>query len=256
MRTVDFSRIIIDAVQLCGLDRDTISYATFSQLRDFASNRLKMVWEHDKFPDLMRLEEVTVTHDTANSIYYFVKPTHFGEIFNVWYQNPNATSRARSIAYKITSTDADDRIILGELYGGSVFVEYRIVPPELSGSLWNNTTTYYAVSQVYVDSGSNTGTLIPVVGKPYSANFFNCLIGPNNNTIPDQNPTVWSKVKIPYVFGQYLPRAVFADYLRSEGQFDSAQTAEAEAMHFIDLEVDKVVRQHGQIQTYNFIRTY
>jgi hypothetical protein len=256
MRTIDFSKILIDSVQLCGLDRDNISYATFSQLRDFASSRLKMVWEHDKFPDLMRLEEITVVEDTVNHIYYFVKPSHIGEIFNIFYQNPQSTSRARSLAYKITATDTDERVILGEFYGGSVFVEYRIVPPELSGTLWDNTTTYYAGSQVYCDSGSNTGTLTPVVGKPYTANFYTCLSGPNNNHIPEQNPTVWSKVKIPYVFGQYLPRAVFADYLRSEGQFDSAQTAEAEAMHFIDLEVDKVVRQQGQIQTYNFIRTY
>ena len=255
MRTIDFSRVLIDAVQLCGLDRDEITYATFSQLRDFASNRLKMAWEHDKFPDLMRLEEVTVTHDEVNSIYYFVKPSHIGEIFNIWYQNPQATSRARSIAYKITATDTDERVILGELYGGSVFVEYRIIPPELSGSLWDNTTTYYAGSQVYFDSGSNTGTLHPVVGKPYSANFYTCLLL-NNNHIPEQNPTVWSKVKIPYIFAQYISRAVFADYLRSEGQFDSSQVAEAEAMHFLDLEVDKVVRQQGQIQTYNFIRTY
>jgi hypothetical protein len=256
MRTVDFSRILIDSIQLCGLDRDTITYATFSQLRDFASNRLKMAWEHDKFPDLMRLQQVTVTHDEPNGIYYFVKPTNFGEIFNVWHQNPNSTSRAKSVAFKLTSTDTDDRVILGALYDGSVFVEYRIIPPELSGSLWNNTTTYYVGSQVYFDSGSNSGTFNPVDGKPYTANFYNCLIGPNNNHLPESNPTIWSKVKIPYVLGQYLSRAVFADYLRSEGQFDSAQVAEAEAMHFLDLEVDKVVRQQGQVQTYNFIQTY
>lgn len=256
MRTIDFSKILIDAIQLCGLDRDNITYATFSQLRDFASSRLKMAWEHDKFPDLMRLEQVTVTHDEVNGIYYFVKPTYFGEIFNIWYQNPQSTSRARSIAYKLTATDTDERVIVGELYGGSLFVEYRIIPPELSGTLWDNTTTYYAGSQVYFDSGSNSGTLAPVDGKPYSANFYTCLIGPNNNHLPASNPTVWTKVSIPYIFGQYLPRAIFADYLRSEGQFDSSQIAEAEATHFLDLEVDKVVRQQGQIQTYNFIRTY
>jgi hypothetical protein len=253
MRTVDFSKVLVDAIQLCGLDRLEIQNQTFMQMRDFATNRLKMAWEWDRFPDLMRTEQVAVLKD--GDINYFVKGTQMGEIFDVWNRHPAIGTRAINVGYTITTTDTEDRVIVGDNYNGILYAEYRINPPYLWGNLWSGTTEYHVGSQVYFDSGSNAGTYQPVDGHQHTANFYVCLTQ-NTNTNPEQNTTNWKKVAIPQIFGNYVSRGILADYLRSEGQFESAQVAENEAKHFLDVEIDKIVRQQGQIQKFNFIKTY
>ena len=83
MKSIDFSRILIDAVQICGLDRTDITYDTFCQIRDFANTRVRMAWEYDKWPDLVRFEPITV--QTDNIINYVVKPSGAGEVYAIWF---------------------------------------------------------------------------------------------------------------------------------------------------------------------------
>lgn len=253
MKTVDFSRILIDAIQLCGLDRDDITHETFSQMRDFANTRVKLAWEYDKWPDIVRFQQVTSQLD--GDITYVTKPADAGEVYAIWFKDPNATTRASSIDFSIVHTNTEERLVINKYTGGSLFIEYRLSPPVIEGDVWDSSTEYFAGSQVFFDSGSSSGVLMPVEGKPFTANFYKCKVN-NRNTDPNLNTTNWEKVNIPYIFGQYISRGCLADYLRSEGQFDSARVAEAEAQAFLDLEIDKVVRQQGQIQKYNFIQTY
>jgi hypothetical protein len=253
MKTIDFSRILIDAIQLCGLDRTDITYDTFSQIRDFANTRIRMAWEYDRWPDIVRFSPITVQKD--GNINYVVKPSGAGEVYSVWSNNPNETTRAINIDFAIVHTDTEERLILNGKVTDEMIIEYRLEPAVLEGDPWDSSTEYFAGSQVFFDSGSATGGLVQEEGKPFSGNFYVCLVK-NKNTDPSINTINWKKVNIPYIFGQYISRGCFADYLRSEGQFDSAQTAEAEAKYFLDLEIDKIVRQQGQIQKYNFFKTY
>jgi len=252
MKTVDFSKILVDTIQLCGLDRKEITDSTFGQFRDFASNRAIMAWEHDRWPDLIRYENISVV--TAGDVYYCLKPTGAGEVFAIYDLNPINKTRARNLNFLIQHTDTEERLILNVDHPDGVWIEYRIEPVVFNGEKWDSTVSYQVGSQCYFDSGSNSGTYQPITGKTFSGNFYTCLTA-NVNTNPSSSAN-WSKVKIPYIFGQYIARAVFADYLRSESQFDSAQFTEQEAKHFLDVEIDKVVRQQGQVQKINFIQPY
>jgi hypothetical protein len=253
MKTVDFSTVLNDTVQLCGLDAEEFSVSTFKQLRDFISGRLRMCWEHDRFPDIIRYENVAVI--TSNNVNYCVKPALAGDILAVWDRNPLVGTRAKSITFSIQVTDSEDRLVLLNSYANGVYVEYRTIPPVLTGTLWNTTQTYQVGSQAYFDSGSNSGILQPTEGKPFNANFYKCLTV-NTNELPETHPTIWEKIKIPYIFAQYLARGAFADYLRAESQFENAIIAEKEAESLLDAEIDKVIRQQGQLPKYSFIKSY
>jgi hypothetical protein len=253
MKTVDFSRILTEAIQLCGLDVSEVTVDTFGQIRDFASNRLKMAWEHDKWPDLTRYTERTV--QTDNNVSYITKPSDASEVFAVWDRDPNATTRAMNLDFKIVHTNTEERLVFKTSVVSSAWLEYRLEPITLTGTPWNSSTSYFVGSQVAFDSGSNSGSLEPVEGRPFSLKFYNCIKN-NTNTNPSTNTENWVEVKIPYLFTQYIARGVFADYLRSEGQFESAMQAEQEAKYFLDVEIDKIARQQSQVNRINFIKSY
>jgi hypothetical protein len=253
MKTVDFGRILTETIQLCGLDVSEVTVDTFIQMRDFASNRLKMAWEYDKWPDLTRYEERTVQKDS--NVSYLTKPSDASEVFAVWDRNPNETTRAMNLDFKIVHTNTEERLVFKTSVVSSAWLEYRIEPVTLTGTPWNSSITYYAGSQVAFDSGSNSGALEPVEGRPFSLKFYNCIKN-NTNTNPSTNTENWVEVKIPYIFTQYIARGVFADYLRSEGQFESAMQAEQEAKYFLDIEIDKLARQQSQVNRINFIKSY
>ena len=254
MRTADFSRILFESIQLCGLDRDEISNATFAQIRDLASMRLRFAWEYDTFPQVIRYSEETILTD-ANDAPYFLLPSDCGEIFNVWEKNPITTTRNAQITFLLTSTNSDDRAYLTVAKEGTVWVEYRTKAPELHGVVWDSTTQFVAGSQTYFDAGAISGTFKPVKGKPYSGNFYKALIN-NENHKPSEQPNDWAIIKIPHVFATYVTRGVYADYLRSEGQVENAKVAEQEAHAFLDEEIDKIARQQGQTRRINFINPY
>jgi len=253
MKTVDFTRILIDAIQLCGLDRTDITFDTFSQIRDFANTRVKMAWEYDRWPDIVRFNTVTVQTDGDTK--FLVKPSGAGEVYAIWSKDPNSSTRAINVDFSIVHTDTQERLIINGSSSEDMIIEYRLEPVVLDGDPWDSTVEYFAGSQVFFDSGSGTGGLNPEEGKQFSGNFYTCLVK-NTNTDPSLNTINWKKVNIPYIFGQYISRGCLADYLRSEGQFDSSQVAESEAKYFLDLEIDKIVRQQGQVQKYNYFKTY
>jgi hypothetical protein len=254
MKTTDFSRILVDTAQLCGLDREEITDSTFIQLRDFANTRIRLAWEYDRWPDFIRYTHIPTVSE-ADEVYYVNKPAGAGEVIGIYDRNPNANTRAINVGFSIVHTNSEERFVLSRSYPDGVWMEYRIEPITINGEKWNAATAYSVGSQVYFDSGSNSGSYHTVAGKPQRGNFYTC-ISANTNTNPAQSTSNWSIVNIPYIFSNYIPRGVFADYLRSEGQFDSARIAEGEAQSFLDLEIDKVVRQQGQTQRYNFIKSY
>ena len=253
MKTADFSTILNETVQLCGLDAEDFTVSTFKQLRDFISNRIRLAWEHDRFPDIVRYELIPVL--TINNVNYCVKPSAAGEVFALWDRNPLSGTRARQVTFHLQTTDTEDRLVVLKSYTDGLYIEYRTIPPVLTGLPWNENQPYSINSQCYFDSGSNSGSLQPTEGKPYSANFYKCLAA-NTNENPATHNQIWQEIEIPYIFAKYLARGAFADYLRSESQFDNAIIAEKEAEALLDAEIDKVIRQQGQIPRYSFIKSY
>ena len=63
-------------------------------------------------------------------------------------------------------------------------------------------------------------------------------------------------VEIPARFREYITNGVAADFVRSEGRLEDAQTYEMIAEAAIQQQIDVLIRQQGQIQRVNMLHTY
>lgn len=254
MRTINFSDILYRAVTLCGLDRSAIQDSTFRMVRDFASQRIAHIWEQEPWPDIVRVAEMTPATD-VDGVNYVNLTSSMGDILQVYSLNPKVTARAVPVAYYLDDDGTNRRIIVMD--GTTpVWVEYRQPKPDLFGEPYSATATYGVGAQIYFDTGTGTGSYLPSTTAASAGNFYTCTTTTTQGQSPNTTPGSWSIVKIPYFCGDYVTKAVFSDYLRTEGQIDNAAMAEAEAENVKMLQIDRVLRAEGQVRRMNMINTY
>ena len=246
MRTLKFSNVVYGVAQLAGLDRDNLPSHFFKQVRDLANPRMAFEWETEYWPDLLRISELTVT--TTDSVSTIAYPTDAGEILEVCSKNPRKTTIRVGVGFILydDGTDSDTnsgKTITVFTTTSPLYVEYRIVRPELSGDTYVSTTAYPDTAQIYysttghfyIRKNNTGGTETDIVpGADY----------------PDSN---WTKVLIPKIFESYLIRGIYADYLRANGQPDIAAVEDRNAEGVILLEADKIYRQQGQVRRANVL---
>jgi hypothetical protein len=160
------------------------------------------------------------------------------------------------MTYQLYDTGTEQRIVLEKTTILEGWYYYRIKVPALTGEVYNPAVVYYAGSQCYFDSGSGTGTYIPVVGKPHTANFYTCLDTASAGENPNTHPAKWKIEKIPYIFSQFMAWGACANWLVSESQFQEALAIDAKARQILDEEIDKVVRQQNQTPKLKFTNPY
>lgn len=257
MRTIDFSTVLFEAIQHAGQDRHNIRSETFAQFRDFINARLRQAWELHPWPELTKIVAFTATVD-GNGVPFFTPAADAGEVLAVYNKNPLVTTKLSQVDYYLDGSTGSTRVVLSNELVGSGFYMYRIKPVELVGDLYEPTTVYYNGAQTYFDSGSTTGSYMPVLGRPHSGNFWNCVaVGATTaGQNPTTNPASWTKVNIPYIFGPYLAWGAAADWFISEGNVESGAVLEGKANAVLEQELDKVLRQQGQMQRMNVTRTY
>jgi len=118
----------------------------------------------------------------------------------------------------------------------TVFVQFRIPPPEYTSSAW--AAGVYAVGDlVYY---STTGDV------------YKCIQVTTNQAPTDT--TYWTKVDFPYVLSSYVTQAAYADALDEDGQQEKAVAAENRAEKLLVREYDKLEMQQQQRRTYK-VRT-
>lgn len=249
--------MLLDAVNLCGFDLTNVQESNFRTIRHFASTRLRMAWESYPWATLTRLVSVEVTNDEG--VRKIAIPADAGEVVGVYSENPNLTTQSIYLSYAITNDGSGDYIVI-QNHLSAAWLEYRIKREELYGELYNPSLTggYKAGSQMYYDAGSQgTQSYMPVAGKPFKANFYKAKVDVAAGIVPvESNDPNWELIKIPYIFGHYMSRGAYSDFLRSEQQHDDAQRAEADASAILELEYDKELRQQGQIRRINYISNY
>ena len=255
MRTTDFSQVLFDALQYSGNDRHNITDETFAQFRDFSHSRLREAWESNQWSDICRIVDFTTSQD-ASGTNYFVPSADASEILGVWNKNPQDTSRAKQLEYQIYNEGSEIRIVLPSIIATGSYL-YRQNCPQLTGDPYQTNVVYYLNSQIYFDSGSGTGALMPVQGKPHNGNFYICLA--NSTSIgqnPNSDPTLWSKIEIPYIFGAFMAWGSAANWFVSETMINEATVIEQKAQQVLEQEYDKFLRQQGQFGKINMSRTY
>ena len=254
MRTIDFSQILFNSIQLSGNDRHNIRPETFAQFRDFSSTRLREAWETFEWPDVCRTESFTSTVIPGDNgdIKYFTPIAEADEILAVFDKNPLASTRVTQHMYTIYN-DSSKKIVTGLQSGWYV---YRIKCPELVGDIYDQTIQYSPGSQIYWDEGSESSTYEPVPGKPHKGNFYECLYPALASENPATHPVKWKKINIPYVFGSYMAWGSAANWQVSEGMVQEAAAIEIKAKESLENEYDKATRQQGQFNRLNTIKLY
>lgn len=253
MRLTNFSSVLFEGLQLAGQDRHNISDETFAQFRDFGNARLRQAWESQDWPDLVRVAQLVVSE--SNGLVTAAIPADAGEVLECYTGDPLTSTRVSTLTFRVYDNGTSQYLVFGS-DPGTVWAEYRIKRPELVGDVWSPSVAYSIGAQAYFDSGSGTGTAVPVAGKPHYGDFYECLAATTAGQSPTTHASKWVRKNVPYVFASYIARGMYADWLRSEMQIEAAQVAEVEAENYLIMEVDKVLRQQKQAGRINMIRTY
>lgn len=255
MKTIDFSQVLFNALQFSGNDRQNIQEETFSQFRDFINYRLRDIWESFPWTETTVLTDFTTT--IVDDVAYFTPATEASEILGVYNKNPLITSRTLDVDYKIWNDNSVTKVVISKTVSKGYYL-YRKACPQLTGSVYNATLSggYSIGTQVYFDSGSNTGRYMPLEGKPHAGNFYNCISAAGTGESPFTHPEKWEKVNIPYNFGTSLAWGSTANWFLSEGMINEAAVVEQKYEQAREQEYDKATRQQGQITRINMTQTY
>lgn len=255
MRLTPFSQVFFDALQYSGNDRYNIAKETFGQFRDFCNSRIREAWENQLWADICRVGVWTGITD-ANGVTYFVPDAECGEVLGVYSLNPLISSRAVGMNYQLYDTGTELRIVLETTSLATGWYYYRTKVPALTGELYEPVVTYFVGSQCYFDSGSGTGTYMPVSGKPHTGNFYTCLEITTAGQNPNSHPQKWKLEKIPYIFGQFMAWGACANWLASEMQLQEALAIDSKARLLLEDEMDKQVNQQNQTPKLKFTNPY
>lgn len=252
MRTIDFSTILYRWMQLAGLDRTAITSQDFTTFRDLADGRLEIIWKSDDWPDLIRSTPSAgdVVDTSPSGVRTVTLDADVADVLSVYDQDPRLTTRARLIKYYLYE-DSTGRYINIMESADPVFIEYRLTKPSLFGDPYSVTQAYSVGSQIYFDTSTDSGSYQPGAGKAPAGNLYNCIVATTAGQSPSTTSSSWQKVEIPYFTGEYLVRGCLADYLRSEGQFEQATMADADAEAIRQKEVERVLLTEGQVRRPN-----
>jgi hypothetical protein len=244
MRSVNFSDILHASLQICGLDRSLTTPERFAMVRDLASMRLRTIWESNEWTDLKVITKCSVNLVGERRVVAF--DPKIGQVLTIWDRDPLARSATQK------DFDLIDNVINLRFQQADVWVESRKESPRLYGDSWKTDVSYRPNAQVYYDSGSESGSLIPVSGYPVQGDFY-----VYTGTTPSGTgsiPTIgsWERIQIPKLFANALIHGVHADFRRSTNELEAAQAAEADYAKALDSALDQTLRQQGSTRPINF----
>lgn len=156
--------------------------------------------------------------------------TEIGSVFAIYSANPRTTRTWKEVPFQRSVTGV-------QTIGGPnvVWVEFRLVPPQFTGSDWDSDTAYTAGQQVYFTISG-------------AGNFYECLTATSAGDSPLTAASAWAVVEIPRIFDDYMAFGAAADWYRLQGQHDKAAVMERGADDQLGAETDKLYRQQGLTQ--------
>ena len=193
-----------------------------------------------------------------------------GQAIGCWTGDPRKGTRNREESYTVenmpdldTNTTVTTQILSQDLFVlrfvnfNAKFVLLRAVAPFLFGTRYDSALAYTAGSQVYYDPSQGSSAYNPPSKNlPVAGNFWNTFTTTTAGTAPANPSTFWRISGIPFRFKGYLVNAVSADFMRSEGRGEEADSLEGMAEFAVQQQIDVLIRQQGQIQRMNMVYTY
>lgn len=155
--------------------------------------------------------------------------TPIGEVHRVSRSNPRTNPRFPGV---VTFTMDDKGILPAPLAGSLVWVEFRLRPPLFTSTAWSGGTAYVAGDVVYVAA----------TGECYVA------LQAGTNQAPATQPAYWRKQNFPFVLAEFVKWAAYADLLRTQGQNEKGNEAEAKAFNQLSQASDVALASQGQYE--------
>ena len=230
MRAVKYDLVLRGAAETAGRVYSNLLADEADLFRGFISRRLREAWESQYWPELMVIEERTVSASDTFPLTATDK-TDIGEVFRVTDADPRETYKFKTYDFNLTSTGIN---IPNISTTATVWVEFRKRAPMLTGSAWAS-GSYSSGTQVYHST---------------EGDFF------ENSSTTSAEPAAspWVKVEIPEIFKPYLEWAAAADMLLLDEKVELASAYKLQADESIAREMAKLRQQsqHSNIR----IRTH
>jgi hypothetical protein len=193
-----------------------------------------------------------------------------GQAIGCWTGDPRKTTRGRDDSFTVenmpnldlnttsaTQILSQDLFVLRFANFNTRFVLLRSVAPFLFGTRYDASLAYTAGAQVYYDPSQGSSAYNPPSKNlPVAGNFWNAYATAGVGVAPANPSTSWRMSEIPFRFKSYLVNAVSADFMRSEGRGQEADSLESMAEFALQQQIDVLIRQQGQIQRMNMVYTY
>ena len=206
MKTVTVQSILLNAASRAGLDGSSIDNLSSTTKTIMLSNldiHLRSAWEFFDWPDLVNIEQRTVTTGAEGDLYIDKETagqTEIGEVFDVYQDNPATHASPRSIGFWLDGS----KIRLPSDCPDEVYVRFRLTPTEISAT--TATALAQTIPQFLADyiRFSLTADLLTEDGQMDKAELMNgkaeqYLVSEMDKVIFQQRqPRRWSAVVGPY----------------------------------------------------------
>lgn len=138
--------------------------------------------------------------------------TLMGQVLSVHAANPTGTNRRDRLHHERNSNGVN---VAGD--PGTAWFRFKLPRPQINGRAYDASAAYAADAQVYFDTGG--------VGD-----FYEAAEAVAAGQSPVTNPELWTLIEIPEFLAGYLALAMYADWLRMQGQNPLAELPEARAV--------------------------
>lgn len=153
--------------------------------------------------------------------------TPIDEVKGVYRRNPRVfTNNPGAIAFQ----PSNDGVQVDFRAPGTVFLEFRLRPPEFSATAWSATQAYVIGNRVY----RNT------TGESYLA------LQDGTGQDPATQAFYWQKINFPAVLASFVKRAALSDALKDQKQDDRSALELGQAMNELADATDRALDAQGQ----------
>lgn len=157
--------------------------------------------------------------------------TPIGTVSRISPHNPDLYPGSRHLKY----TFSDNGIQVPACALNSVWITFRLRPPEFTAAVWETSINYATGDSVYD----------PQSGECWLA------VGASLTVPPGSNATKWSKILFPYVLAEAVKQFAYASALDDDGQQDKAISTREAAEETLTNEWGKADGQQNQVRRAN-----
>jgi len=228
MRRVQYKEVLRGAAETSGRIFSVLSTDDAELLRGFIGRRLREAWESNFWPELMVVEERTISSKTIP--YEETGKSDLGEVQRITDADPRTTYSLTDYEFNLTASGFNIPGYTSD--ATSLWVTYRKQAPELTGSNWAE-GSYISGAQVYHTT---------------QGDFYDQDGAVNTSMEPPDSP--WVRVDFPYIFKSFCERAAASDLLLLDEKSDLAIAQKQQADDALSVEMAKLRLQghHNNIK--------